>query len=676
MTRPLNALLALAIALTAVALSATPASAGTYTSWSCRTPQGGVAAVGDAQSGWRAYTTGHIGTSATNRCGSDGYMLARLGNYSYPWAAGAGWRFYAPANTQVSAYELHWSGHAGGVRNSTSWVGDVRLWRSDQTDPAYVRRYYGGGAFGSSTPLASANLTTQSGIGVSAFYVEAGCSPGFGPGALECPAAGSGETAMARIYRSKVTLSDSSAPNVGMISGDALEQSELAGNETISVNATDTGSGVYRLILNVDGTDRVAKVINADGGRCADVDPSNANPYEFVQPQPCPLSNSGDVVIDTTSIADGEHTLRLKVEDAAGNRTTAWGPSTRTVDNVPPPAPRDPDGDGPQTGRPTIAGVAKEGNTLVADPGSWSGDDLTFGYAWERCDAGGANCSPIAGADGRERTLAAADIGKRLRVVVTATNPEGSTKAASDATATVLAAGCTSGCAAPSTSPGTTTPGPTGSGGATNGVGASALGRVAASYNGERIIRTKWGKRVVVTGRLLNEHGSPITGAVLDILERPRSGGTFAVRGTVVTASDGTFAYLLPVGASRMLRFAYRHRSDRADYTHSSDVELIVKAKVALRATGRVSGRRPLRFRGKVPGAVRRSFVLLQARVGSRWQIFEKARVRSNRTFRARYVFRRTRVRTTFRFRAIYPGRDASQLEPGRSAVAKVRYTP
>lgn len=660
----------LTAAITAV--SSLPAHAGTYTSWACRTPQGGVAAVGDANHGWRPSTTGHWGAQAENRCATDGYLLARLGNYSYPWASAARWFYNAPPNTQITAFEIYWSGFAGGTFGSTPWAGDVKMWRSDQPDPNYVRRHYGVGAFGSSTPLATSNRVAQSGLAVNALHTEAGCSPGGGGGGSECPPSGSGETSMLRIYRSKITLSDSTAPALGSISGDSLSEGTFEGNEVISLSATDTGSGVYRLIVNVDGDDLISEVINPDGGRCVDVDPSNADPYEFVQPQPCPLSNAGEVTIDTRLIPEGEHTLRLKVEDASGNKVTVWGPSKKTIDNVPPPRPVDPDGEGPESGGPTLTGVPKEGNTLVADPGSWSGADVTFAYRWERCDAAGANCQAIDGATSRTHTLGSGDVGKRVRVVVTATNPEGATDAASAVTDPVLAAGCTSGCAAPSTA------GPSASdaGGPFNGIGASPNGRVSATYGGERVVKTVWGKRIAITGKLVNENGSPITGAVVDVLERARGGNAFGVVATVVTASDGTFAYLVPVGASRMLRFAYRYRSAAADYAHTTDVEMLVRAKVRMRATRRVSGSRPLHFRGRIPAAVEGSFVLLQARVGSRWQIFEKARIRRNGKFHAKYVFRRTHVPTTFRFRALFAGKDASNLERARSRTAKVRYTP
>ena len=51
------------------------------------------------------------------------------------------------------------------------------------------------------------------------------------------------------------------------------------------------------------------------------------------------------------------------------------------------------------TVRPTISGVAKQGEVLTADPGTWTGTQpITYTYQWLRCDSNGANCSNIVGA--------------------------------------------------------------------------------------------------------------------------------------------------------------------------------------------------------------------------------------------------------------------------------------
>ena len=70
-------------------------------------------------------------------------------------------------------------------------------------------------------------------------------------------------------------------------------------------------------------------------GNCADVNPTNSNPYEFAGAVPCPLSQVGlTSSIDTTKLEDGVHTISVAVEDAAGNRAPVVAPGSRfTVRN-------------------------------------------------------------------------------------------------------------------------------------------------------------------------------------------------------------------------------------------------------------------------------------------------------------------------------------------------------
>jgi hypothetical protein len=85
---------------------------------------------------------------------------------------------------------------------------------------------------------------------------------------------------------------------------------------------------------------------------------------------------------------------------------------------------------------PTIQGTPRLGVALQVLPGSWSPADVGYSYAWQHGDAANG-FSAIADATGSTYTPAQADVGETLRVVVTATNADGSSSAASIATTTV-----------------------------------------------------------------------------------------------------------------------------------------------------------------------------------------------------------------------------------------------
>ncbi len=99
---------------------------------------------------------------------------------------------------------------------------------------------------------------------------------------------------------------------------------------------------------------------------------------------------------------------------------------TASVERVPAPA---------STVAPSISGTAQAGQTLSAQPGSWSGaQPISYGYQWQRCNTGGEECELIAGAQSETYMLAASDIGASVRVVVTASDSYGRALAPSSPT--------------------------------------------------------------------------------------------------------------------------------------------------------------------------------------------------------------------------------------------------
>jgi hypothetical protein len=84
---------------------------------------------------------------------------------------------------------------------------------------------------------------------------------------------------------------------------------------------------------------------------------------------------------------------------------------------------------------PSMSGTAIEGRTLTAAKGTWYGAPSTFTYQWQRCSSTGSSCGNITGAAHTSYTVGSSDVGHRLRVVVTATNGDGSLARASGVTA-------------------------------------------------------------------------------------------------------------------------------------------------------------------------------------------------------------------------------------------------
>ena len=76
-------------------------------------------------------------------------------------------------------------------------------------------------------------------------------------------------------------------------------------------------------------------------------------------------------------------------------------------------------------GAPGIAGTAKRTLTLTASAGTWTPADATVAYQWQRDEGDGFE--DITNATAASYVLLTADVGATIRVVVTATNADGST---------------------------------------------------------------------------------------------------------------------------------------------------------------------------------------------------------------------------------------------------------
>ena len=116
-------------------------------------------------------------------------------------------------------------------------------------------------------------------------------------------------------------------------------------------------------------------------------------------------------------------TIKLEVtaENGVGPAQAASQPTPTVAGNPPTPVEAQP---------PSIEGEAREGQTLKANPGGWSGTPpFTYTYEWQQCEALGEGC--IAAGSGSTFHLSASQLGARMRVKVTA---KGAVEPAGEAT--------------------------------------------------------------------------------------------------------------------------------------------------------------------------------------------------------------------------------------------------
>ena len=91
---------------------------------------------------------------------------------------------------------------------------------------------------------------------------------------------------------------------------------------------------------------------------------------------------------------------------------------------------------------PTISGTAQQGHTLTASNGSWSGvTPISYAYRWQRCNSTGSSCGSLGSATNQNYVASSGDVGRTIRVEVTATNADGTSQALSASTGPIAGLG-------------------------------------------------------------------------------------------------------------------------------------------------------------------------------------------------------------------------------------------
>ena len=190
-----------------------------------------------------------------------------------------------------------------------------------------------------------------------------------------------------------------------------------------------------------------------------------------------------------------------------------------------------------------------------------------------------------------------------------------------------------------------------------NGANGSSSATLRAAFAASRhtSIRSAYGKKVLITGRLTAPGGKPISGARLWVMQQDKMVGAHMIpAGEVTTDKSGTFRYVTTAQRSRTIRFGYRTHLQDTSFSQTTDISLGVVAKVSLRSDRRsLPNGQAVRFSGSIAGAPAnaRKVVELQVKKGSRWMTFRSTRLLGG-GFSERYRFTRTRGRATYAFRA------------------------
>jgi hypothetical protein len=460
-------------------------------------------------------------------------------------------------------------------------------------------------------------------------------------------------TPFLRIRGLKTLLYEGAQPDGSITGGTLTAGGILAGTKTLAYSAGDQESGVEKVEALLDD------IVVATGSNARDLSmpvSQQSGACKYSDLRACPASVDSVLSVDTKKVPDGAYELGLRVTDAGGNAKTILSPDPVVVDNHPAPI---------NTERPAIQGTAAEGEILSVYDGIWQNAVGPATYRWKRCDDDLSACTPVSVAAAYR--LQASDVGKRLELEVTRVNDIGEAVAATSSATDVVVA-------RPNTTPPVIVgpvPGPPGRDGATGAPGAagtttvlhlngqnatpSASLKALFTTSGRGTLRCEYGKKVLVTGRLLTPGGAPISGAKLQVLQQDKLIGAAMVPAAVVTTdANGKFQWLTTAIRSRTIRFAYRHHIEDATYASTIDIGLGVIARLSLSASPRsLRNGHSVVFRGSVAGAPAnaRKVIELQVKKGSRWMTFRSTRLRAGR-YSERYRFTRTRGNVTYTFRA------------------------
>jgi hypothetical protein len=315
--------LGLALALASIAvfamLGASVASAGSWMEVSCVNPSQSAA----PSEGWSSFQGGAgFGSNNGTGCAPGSPMYAILSTGA---AVGVGanetLQYTPPGGSTLIGGSIDVSLYADGFGFNASGTAVAY-------SPAFA--YDGSDVFfqcaAGLTPCSPGSNDFSGVLGIPSgrgggLYLSAGCG---GAAGQACNEGGSeGAWSLVRLWWANLLLSNTATPSASGFGGTLLG-ANASGTQDLTFTAADPGGpGVYVVVAQIDGKTVYAGTPDNNGGECASVGASGSA-LMFDYSQPCRASESVDLPINTSSLPDGQHTLKVIVEDAAQNSSVVY----------------------------------------------------------------------------------------------------------------------------------------------------------------------------------------------------------------------------------------------------------------------------------------------------------------------------------------------------------------
>ena len=302
------------IALFPSTVSAT--QAGTYTVYTCNAPSG--KAVGT--SGWsRATESTDPLMQVTMACAAGGPTVWGTTAGAHARGAEVGLQWVATQNTTIVGARLVHDVFVPGSGTNWGWQFLVDGIAAGSNERLGLETCVNTStACSNDLSLEGQQPRFNGGRKLSQLLVMARCSTQF---PMSCP---SYPVPHIAVESAVLTVEDVLAPQlVEAPHGSLLNPTgPLSGLAHLTISAADKGGGLQHAEIVVDGSTAARTSFDEGRGTCL---------APFSQPTPCPLQAHRVLGLDTSKLANGRHTVSLRLVDVAGNVTThgAWSIETR-----------------------------------------------------------------------------------------------------------------------------------------------------------------------------------------------------------------------------------------------------------------------------------------------------------------------------------------------------------